>query len=181
MQQDKLDRRLHAYSQWRAKLVKTIENFQAWLEQHDLASPEQELRIFEAIEALHKDRLTIAFVAEFSRGKTELINALFFAHYGRRLLPSEAGRTTMCPTELFYDHDQQHSYVRLLPIETRLQDRTPPMPNRSARLSTRSSKQSRYLLSVQLSSASTTRPMTPISGHTAKRLLRWKFPSGATP
>ena len=124
MQQDNLDRRLHAYAEWRAKLVQTIQDFQAWLEQHDLASPEQELRIFETIEALRKDRLTIAFVAEFSRGKTELINALFFAHYGRRLLPSEAGRTTMCPTELFYDHDEPRSYLRLLPIETRLQDRS---------------------------------------------------------
>ena len=79
MQQDRLDRRLHAYSEWRAKLIQTIQGFQAWLEQHDLASAEQELRIFETIEALRKDRLTIAFVAEFSRGKTELINAIFFA------------------------------------------------------------------------------------------------------
>lgn len=124
MQQNKLDHRLHAYSQWRAKLAQSIQDFQTWLEQHDLASPEQELRIFETVEALRKDRLTIAFVAEFSRGKTELINALFFAHYGQRLLPSEAGRTTMCPTELFYDHDEQDSYIRLLPIETRLQDRS---------------------------------------------------------
>lgn len=124
MQQDNLDRRLHCYSEWRTRLVQTIQELQAWLEQHDLASPEQELRIFETIEALRNDRLTIAFVAEFSRGKTELINALFFAQYGQRLLPSEAGRTTMCPTELFYDHEEQASYIRLLPIETRLQERS---------------------------------------------------------
>jgi hypothetical protein len=42
----------------------------------------------------------VAFVAEFSRGKSELINAIFFAGYGSRILPSSAGRTTMCPTEL---------------------------------------------------------------------------------
>lgn len=124
MQQEKLERRLHSYSEWRGKLVETIQDFQAWLEQHGLASPEQELRIFETVEALRKDRVTIAFVAEFSRGKTELINALVFAHYGQRLLPSEAGRTTMCPTELFFDHDEQCSYIRLLPIEARLQDRS---------------------------------------------------------
>jgi len=124
MQQEKLQRRLNSYSEWRSKLAQTIQDFQAWLEQHGLASPEQELRIFETIEALRKDRLTVAFVAEFSRGKTELINALFFAHYGQRLLPSEAGRTTMCPTEIFFDHDEQTSYIRLLPIETRQQDRS---------------------------------------------------------
>ena len=89
-----------------------------------LASPDQEFRIFEAIEALRNDRLTLAFVAEFSRGKTELINALFFSHFGQRLLPSEAGRTTMCPTELFYDSDSKSAYIHLLPIETRLQDQS---------------------------------------------------------
>jgi predicted nucleic acid-binding Zn-ribbon protein len=60
----------------------------------------------------------VAFVAEFSRGKTELINALFFADHGQRLLPSDAGRTTMCPTELFATPDEAPSLC-LLPIETR--------------------------------------------------------------
>ena len=124
MQQDQLDRRLKDYSRWREKLIQDIQSFQEWLETHQLASSEQEFRIFETIEALRKDRLTIAFVAEFSRGKTELINSLFFAHYGRRLLPSEAGRTTMCPTELFYDQETPGAYIRLLPIETRLQDKS---------------------------------------------------------
>jgi len=124
MQQDQLDRRLSDYTRWREKLIHDIQSFQEWLETHQLASSEQEFRIFETLEALRKDRLTIAFVAEFSRGKTELINALFFAHFGRRLLPSEAGRTTMCPTELFHDHDETGPYIRLLPIETRLQDKS---------------------------------------------------------
>jgi hypothetical protein len=59
-------------------------------------------------------------VAEFSRGKSELINAIFFAGYGRRIMPASAGRTTMCPTELGYDAEQPPS-LRLLPIETRLE------------------------------------------------------------
>ena len=62
----------------------------------------------------------VAFVAEFSRGKSELINAIFFADYGRRIMPASAGRTTMCPTELGYDARFAPS-LRLLPIETRLQ------------------------------------------------------------
>ncbi len=124
MKQDQLDQRLDSCTAWREKLIHTIQNFQGWLEENELASAEQEFRIFETIEALSKDRLTIAFVAEFSRGKTELINALFFANYGQRLLPSEAGRTTMCPTELFHDPDYAEAYIRLLPIETRLRDQS---------------------------------------------------------
>jgi hypothetical protein len=60
----------------------------------------------------------VAFVAEFSRGKSELINAIFFAGYGNRILPSTAGRTTMCPTELMYDKSRP-SAIELLPIESR--------------------------------------------------------------
>jgi hypothetical protein len=47
-------------------------------------------------------------------------NAIFFAGYGRRIMPASAGRTTMCPTELGYDADVPPC-LRLLPIETRLQ------------------------------------------------------------
>ena len=124
MSRDYIDQGLKSYSDWREQLIQTIQNFQGWLDDQNLVSDEQELRIFEAIDALRKDRLTIAFVAEFSRGKTELINALFFSHYGRRLLPSEAGRTTMCPTELMYDQQENSAYIRLLPIETRAQERS---------------------------------------------------------
>ena len=49
-----------------------------------------------------------------------MINALFFNQYGTRLLPSGAGRTTMCPTELYFDQQSQTSHIRLLPIETRM-------------------------------------------------------------
>jgi hypothetical protein len=47
-----------------------------------------------------------------------LINAIFFADYGNRMLPSTAGRTTMCPTELMFDPSKPPS-VELLPIHTR--------------------------------------------------------------
>jgi replication fork clamp-binding protein CrfC len=66
------------------------------------------------------DKVMVAFVAEFSRGKSELINAIFFAGYKRRIMPASAGRTTMCPTELGYDSEVPPC-LRLLPIETRLQ------------------------------------------------------------
>lgn len=71
-------------------------------------------------ERLASDRLVVAFVAEFSRGKSELINAIFFADAGRRVLPATPGRTTMCPVELRWDAGALPR-LSLLPIETRLQ------------------------------------------------------------
>jgi hypothetical protein len=79
-----------------------------------------EQRLARALARVRDDRLSVAFVAEFSRGKSELINAIFFADYGQRIVPSSPGRTTMCPTELAYD-PLLPACIRLLPIETRAQ------------------------------------------------------------
>ncbi|MGD2082419.1 MAG: dynamin family protein [Chromatiales bacterium] len=117
-----LQQQLHAYQQWKKRLRDNIRAYRNWLEAHDMAQAATLQRIELALETLHGDRLTVAFVAEFSRGKTELINAMFFADQGRRLLPSTAGRTTMCPVELFYDREMDEPYLKLLPIETRLED-----------------------------------------------------------
>ncbi|MDH3514746.1 MAG: dynamin family protein, partial [Gammaproteobacteria bacterium] len=97
---NEFSRRLGDYKRWRDELIEIINEYQTWVESHSLASGEEDLQLYELIDTLRTDKLTIALVAEFSRGKTELINAIFFADYRQRLLPSEAGRTTMCPTEL---------------------------------------------------------------------------------
>jgi hypothetical protein len=115
---NELSRRLGDYKRWRDELIEIINEYQTWVESHGLASGEEDLQLYELIDALRSDKLTVALVAEFSRGKTELINAIFFADYRQRLLPSEAGRTTMCPTELRYD-DNEAPCLKLLPIETR--------------------------------------------------------------
>ncbi len=107
-----------AYSSWRTCLSADIAEFQAWLVQNELSDGQTDLRLSQLLERLREDRLNVAFVAEFSRGKSELINAIFFAEYGNRMLPSSAGRTTMCPTELLYDAHKP-ACVELLPIETR--------------------------------------------------------------
>ncbi|MFN0041086.1 MAG: dynamin family protein, partial [Burkholderiales bacterium] len=44
-----------------------------------------------------------------------------FSDFKQRLLPSDVGRTTMCPTEIFYDATEE-PYIKLLPIETRRGD-----------------------------------------------------------
>ncbi|MCU7829876.1 MAG: dynamin family protein [Candidatus Thiodiazotropha sp. (ex Myrtea sp. 'scaly one' KF741663)] len=122
MDKVRFQEQLQAYEQWKMDVINTIEEYGPWLEENDMSSGDTQQRIEHTLEALRSDKLTIAFVAEFSRGKTELINGIFFADFGRRLLPSDAGRTTMCPTEIFYDDKRDEAYVRLLPIETRLQD-----------------------------------------------------------
>ena len=111
-------KRLGEFKNWRDELIQIIQEYQTWVEAQGLGHGEDDLRIYELIDQLRSDRLVIALVAEFSRGKTELINAIFFADYKQRLLPSDAGRTTMCPTELLYDEKQPPS-IKLLPIETR--------------------------------------------------------------
>jgi hypothetical protein len=107
-----------AYSRWRTGLTTHIAALRNWLSGGDLLDAQTDARLQQMIEKLRDDQLTVAFVAEFSRGKSELINAIFFAGYRNRMLPSSAGRTTMCPTELFYDPARPPS-IRLLPVQTR--------------------------------------------------------------
>jgi predicted GTPase len=115
---DHLVANFQAYSAWRGNLTHSIAQLSRWLSDQDLNDSQTALRIQGMIERLKEDKLNIAFVAEFSRGKSELINAIFFAHYGKRILPSSAGRTTMCPTELLFDASKAPC-LQLLPIETR--------------------------------------------------------------
>lgn len=122
MAKDQFTEQLEAYSRWKDDIVSHIKAYREWLSDHDMSSPEDDLRMYEILDALDSDHITIGFAAEFSRGKTELINSIFFANYQRRLLPSSAGRTTMCPTELFYDTKEEKPYIRMLPIETRLDE-----------------------------------------------------------
>lgn len=110
---------IEAYGRWRADLQSAIERYRGWLSQSDLADASIQQRLAQIIERLHDTQLKVAFVAEFSRGKSELINAIFFAQYGQRVVPSSAGRTTMCPTELLFDPTMPVG-IKLLPIETRL-------------------------------------------------------------
>jgi len=106
------------YTAWRKAVVASLEDYQQWVASAGLTDAATDQRIARSLARLADDKLSVAFVAEFSRGKSELINALFFADYGQRILPSAAGRTTMCPTELMYDAAYPPC-IRLLPIETR--------------------------------------------------------------
>ncbi|HEV7816633.1 MAG TPA: GTPase, partial [Janthinobacterium sp.] len=106
------------YGAWRQGVVAALKKYQAWTGAAELSDAATEQRLGRSLARLADDKLSVAFVAEFSRGKSELINAIFFADYGQRILPSAAGRTTMCPTELLHEAAWAPS-IRLLPIETR--------------------------------------------------------------
>ncbi|MBS3964334.1 MAG: dynamin family protein [Methylomonas sp.] len=112
---------LHEYAHWREQLIQSIELYREWRNRYKLNDPQSTDALLNSLQGLGHDRVTLAFVAEFSRGKTELINALFFAETGVRLLPSSPGRTTMSPTELFWD-EAGGNYIRLLNIESRLEE-----------------------------------------------------------
>ena len=111
---------IQKYGAWRARVADALEQYRGWVQAAELLDGAAEQRLARALTRVRDDRLSVAFVAEFSRGKSELINALFFADYGQRIVPSSPGRTTMCPTELAYD-PQLPPCIRLLPIETRAQ------------------------------------------------------------
>jgi uncharacterized small protein (DUF1192 family) len=116
-----LEQEIDRYRDARECLLGALDDYRHWAERHEEFDAARTLRMAHLVDTLQRDRLLLAFVAEFSRGKSELINALFFANYKQRLLPSDAGRTTMCPTELFHDPAEPPS-LRLLPIETRLRE-----------------------------------------------------------
>jgi predicted GTPase len=118
MKNEGIDKHFAAYSGWRKGLADNISEFREWLHSQQLSDTQVDQRLDHVLTTLRDDKLYIAFVAEFARGKSELINAIFFSKFGQRILPSSAGRTTMCPTELMYDPDAEPT-LRLLPIETR--------------------------------------------------------------
>ncbi|WP_454455251.1 dynamin family protein [Thauera phenylacetica] len=113
-----LTEQFSAYGRWRGHASDAVARLRAWLARNDVGNAQADLRLQYLLDRLRDDKLTVAFVAEFSRGKSELINAIFFADHGDRILPSSAGRTTMCPTELQW-HTGAQPELRLLPIRSR--------------------------------------------------------------
>jgi hypothetical protein len=113
-----LTARLATLQSWRYGVTAQIERVAAFVREHGYMSGDLE-NTFQALTAKAQNQVvTIVLVAEAGRGKSELINALFFADMGKRLLPSGILHTTRCITEIRFDRRRQ-TCVRLLPIETR--------------------------------------------------------------
>ena len=113
-------RNLDALAGWRAEVDREVARLGRTLSECELLDDVSAAQVGALRERLASEKVVLAFVAEFSRGKSELINAVFFADAGRRVLPATPGRTTMCPVELRFDADKPPR-LSLLPIETRLQ------------------------------------------------------------
>jgi hypothetical protein len=111
---------LDELSQWRATLGQRLDEYSRFLGEQDVADPAAHESLDMLRRRLSGEKLIVAFVAEFSRGKSELINAIFFSDTGRRVLPATPGRTTMCPVELGFEAGEEPA-LALLPISTRLE------------------------------------------------------------
>ncbi len=144
---------IERYSAWRENLSRLVHEYHGWLERTNQLDVQQSIRFYDLLEALNHGRLTLAFLAEFSRGKSELINALFFSNFEDRLLPSDVGRTTMCPTEIFHDPNEE-PYLKLLSVETRYRDesisqlKNMPVEWSKVRLNINSAKEMKQALSA---------------------------------
>ena len=110
---------LDALAAWRTALDGHVGALARALAEPDLLDDADAAALAALRERLASDKLVLAFVAEFSRGKSELVNAIFFGDAGCRVLPATPGRTTMCPVELRFDATAEPR-LSLLPIETRL-------------------------------------------------------------
>jgi hypothetical protein len=109
---------LDALANWRQALARELSGLTQFFAANDLLSVPSGEIADSLRQRVLADKLVVAFVAEFSRGKSELINAIFFADTGRRILPATPGRTTMCPVELAWD-GREPPMLDLLPIDTR--------------------------------------------------------------
>ncbi|MGK9450537.1 dynamin family protein [Acidithiobacillus caldus] len=106
---------------WRSAVVEQLHGLSNLTSELGLLPGSVILRLETLAFEIERDSLRLALVGEFSRGKTELINALFFADQGTRLLPSGTGQTTMCPVEI-RGAPQGRPGLQLLPIASRAMD-----------------------------------------------------------
>ena len=102
---------------WRTGIGLRLRLLERWARTHALIEPENAGRIARILTGLKSDTLSLGFVGEISRGKSELINAIFFGADSHPVLPVGPGPTTLCPTEIRFQAQSTPS-LQLLPIQT---------------------------------------------------------------
>lgn len=107
----------HRRQAWRTGMGLRLRLLERWAQSNALLRPPNAERLTSVLKRLESDTLSIGFVGDISRGKSELINALFFGTLAHRLLPVGPGRTTLCPTDIRFQAQLPPS-LRLLPVET---------------------------------------------------------------
>ncbi len=110
--------RLAVLQSWRHALDGLMLEVRDFLHLHEFLTPALAAGLDDASKRVANERVTITFVGETLRGKSELINGLFFPELGRRLLPTGPGKSTRCVTELRFNRNVKTG-LTLLPIETR--------------------------------------------------------------
>lgn len=113
-----LDNAMAELHEWKRATAQALADFRRWAVVGRSLDDQSAARLAHLERRLLAERLTVAVLGERSRGKSELVNALFFASLGAPLLPSGEGRSTGCVTEILWDPARAPS-LRLLPIETR--------------------------------------------------------------
>ncbi|MBN2679679.1 dynamin family protein [Acidithiobacillus montserratensis] len=109
--------RLREYHQWRLHIANAVHQIAKLSVELEILPSGTMLRMDNLSREIASDQLRISFFGEFARGKSELINALFFSDLGTRLMPSGPGQTTMCPVEITHSHESPS--LQLLPIRSR--------------------------------------------------------------
>ena len=100
--------------QWREATAESLAAFRRWATVGRIIDEQAAARLAHLERRLAHERLTIAFVGDPAAGKSDLVNALFFAEAGVHLLPAGV----RCAAEILWDTAQPPS-ARMLPIETR--------------------------------------------------------------
>jgi GTPase SAR1 family protein len=113
-----LTERLADLKSWRLGALHQITRVGALLRRLEFLDRALSDKFDQLADRVERENVTIAFIAEAGRGKSELINALFFADQEVKLLPAGYAQSTRCATELAFDRDLKTS-IRLLPIESR--------------------------------------------------------------
>ena len=70
MSLDRLGQQIDASVQWKRALAAVLVRYRSWLAANRLVTPALEARLDRALRQLRSEQLTLAFVGEFSRGKT---------------------------------------------------------------------------------------------------------------
>jgi len=99
---------------WREATAEALAAFRRWAMVGRIIDEQAAARLAHLERRLAHERLTIAFVGEPAAGKSDLINALFFAEARVRLLPPGV----RCAAEVLWDSSLPPA-ARMLPIETR--------------------------------------------------------------
>ena len=75
------NQQLDQHGAWRSNFAHRLQWLSRWLTENELLDQAVAERLRGLETQIRTSKVMVAFVAEFSRGKSELINAIFFAGY----------------------------------------------------------------------------------------------------